>query len=127
MVGVSLEISSHRALTAPPYNVLLLMCSASVVGAVTYPFIFSWNLVVNGSAQVAVTDGINTTDSIPPLGLSSLQVTLSSSGVYVYNCAVTISEAKASGSSQTSAIVSGKYSSILSPHHLMIGCIACSQ
>ena len=92
-----------------PYNVLHLMCSATVVGVVAYPFIFSWNKVVNKSAPVAVADGINTTDSIPPLGLSSVQVTVTSPGVYVYNCSVTISEASASGSSQTTITVSGKH------------------
>ncbi|KAL5479829.1 hypothetical protein EMCRGX_G023418 [Ephydatia muelleri] len=117
MVGVSLESPSHRALTMHPYNVLHLMCSATVVGVVVYPFIFSWNLVVNKSAPVAVADGINTTDSIPPVGLSSVQVTLTSPGVYVYNCSVTISEASASGSSQTTITVSGP-SLPLSPTNL---------
>lgn len=112
MVGVSLQSSSQRALTILPYNELHLMCSATVVGAVTYPFIFSWNLVVNGSGQVAVTDGINTTDSFPPVGLSLAQVTLTSPGVYVYSCSVTISEAsEISGTSQTTITVSGEYSS----------------
>eukprot|EP00731_Ephydatia_muelleri_P025200 Em0017g283a len=117
MVGVSLESPSLRALTMHPYNVLHLMCSATVVGVVVYPFIFSWNLVVNKSAPVAVADGINTTDSIPPVGLSSVQVTVTSPGVYVYNCSVTISEASASGSSQTTITVSGP-SLPLSPTNL---------
>lgn len=107
-VGVSLAPTSHRTLTLSPYNMILFMCSATVVAAVTYPFNFSWSLAVNGSSQVDVTNGTNATDPFPPVGFSSVQVTLTTPGVYVYSCSVIISEASASGSSETTITVDGK-------------------
>ena len=63
---------------------------------------------MNGSTQEAVTDGVNTTDAFPPVGFSSVQVTLTTPGVYVYSCSVIVSEASASGSSVTTITVEGR-------------------